>query len=288
MNKVAILTDNISCIPHELLEQYQIGLISTLIRFKGKIYRDWVDVTPKQAYEMVEEEPGQFHTMPPSPADFIESYRELSKRANNILCITVSSKLSALYSIALIATEQCENELPQTRIKVLDSYTASISETLITMSAAKAAAEGKDLAAVIAVATQVKEKVDGTFVLDTLRHIHRSGRIPKVAALMGSALPVKALISFREGKVHFDSVARSKTRGVDRLLDRMRKNAGSRPVHVAVTHADVLEEAEKLVERISAEFNCAELYLTELAPSMGYSMGKGLLGLGFYVDERHE
>ena len=52
----------------------------------------------------------------------------------------------------------------------------------------------------------------------------------------------------------------------------------------AVVHADALEEAERFKERVSSEFNCAELWLSEFSPIMGYATGRGLLGLAFYVE----
>ena len=69
-----------------------------------------------------------------------------------------------------------------------------------------------------------------------------------------------------------------------RLLKMMRGKVGLDPVHVAVMHAYALDEAEKLKERVSAEFNCAELWITEFSPVMGYACGTGTLGLAFYSE----
>jgi fatty acid-binding protein DegV len=64
----------------------------------------------------------------------------------------------------------------------------------------------------------------------------------------------------------------------------MRGKVGQSPVHVAVMHAHTPDEAEKLRERISSEFNCAELFITEFSPVMGYATGTGTLGFAFYKD----
>ena len=61
--------------------------------------------------------------------------------------------------------------------------------------------------------------------------------------------------------------------------------AGLKPVHVAVMHVYAQEDAERLKEHIASEFNCAELWLTEFSPLMGYSCGTGTLGVAFYADE---
>ena len=77
---------------------------------------------------------------------------------------------------------------------------------------------------------------------------------------------------------------RNKGRGLERLLKVMREKVGTKAVHVAVMHVYAQEEAEKLRERVSAEFNCAELWLTEFSPLMGYACGTGTLGLAFYPE----
>jgi fatty acid-binding protein DegV len=64
----------------------------------------------------------------------------------------------------------------------------------------------------------------------------------------------------------------------------MREKVGQSPVHVAIAHAYAPEEAEKLKERVSLEFNCIELWLGEFSPLMGYATGTGTLSIAFYCD----
>ena len=80
-------------------------------------------------------------------------------------------------------------------------------------------------------------------------------------------------------------LARSKEQGVNRALDMMRDKVGVSPVRVMVAHADALEEGEMLKKRISAEFNCVELWLTDFSPMMGYATGTGVLAIVFYTDD---
>ncbi len=72
---------------------------------------------------------------------------------------------------------------------------------------------------------------------------------------------------------------------MERLLKLMRDKVGLKPVHVAVTHAYAIEDAERLKERISSEFNCAQLWITEFSPLMGYACGTGTLGIAFYSED---
>jgi len=281
---VAIVTDSIACLTRELVEQYEIGIIPINFYCGGKLYKDWVDITPSEVYELFLQDPESFKTSAASPEDCLKAYREASKLAKNILCITVSSKLSAVYEVARGAKEQAESELPQTYIEVLDSQTATAAEGFIALAAARAAAEGKGLAEVVSAAKEMKDRVHCVVLLDTMRHVYRSGRIPKVAAQVGSMLNIRPIFTV-SGAVHFAGAVRSRERGINRILHMMRDKVGQSPVHVAVMHAYALDEAKKLMERVSFEFNCAELWLTEFSPIMGYACGTGTVGFAFYSED---
>ncbi|GAI89141.1 unnamed protein product, partial [marine sediment metagenome] len=217
--------------------------------------------------------------------DFLKAFREASKQAKNILCITISAKLSATYDAAQVAKEQAEVELPGTAIEVLDSQTTTAAEGFVALAAARAAAEGQNLAEVIKAAEEMRDKVKFFAFLDTVRYIYRSGRIPKIASQAGSILNIKPILTISSGLVRFAGVVRSKKSGVERLLKIMRNKVGLRAVHVAVMHAYALDEGERLKERISSEFNCAELFITEFSPVMGYACGTGTLGIAFYLED---
>lgn len=284
MQNVAIVTDSISCLPKELMKQYGIAMVSIRLLVQGKIYRDLVDITPAKAYELFLQDPESFNTSPASPGHYLEAYREASTKASSILCITLSSRLSTGYNMARVAKEQAEIELPQTTIAVFDSQTVTAAEGFVVLAAAQAATEGKDLADVIKAAEEVREKVTFLALLDTIRYIYRTGRIPKVASQIGSMLNIKPILTSSSGLVRFKGMVRNREKGIDRLLDTMRDNVGENPVHVAVMHAYAPDEAEKLRERISSEFNCAELWVSEFTPVMGYATGTGTLALAFYKD----
>ena len=283
--EVAIVTDSLACLTRELVEQYGIKIMPLNFYAGGKLYKDWVDITPSEAYELFLQDPESFKSSATLPEDCLKAYREASKQARNILCITISSKLSAVYDVALGAKEQAKNELPQTSIEVLDSQTTTAAEGFVALAAARAAAEGKSLAEVIKAAEEIRDKVTFIALLDTIRHVYRTGRIPKVAAQAGAMLSIKPILTTSSGLVRFMGAVRNKNHGIDRLLKIMRDKAGQSPVHVAVMHAYALDEAEKLKERVASEFNCAELWVTEFSPLMGYATGTGTLGLAFYPED---
>lgn len=281
-NKVAIITDSLSCLPSEVVARYGIRIMPANLYFGGKVYRDLVDITPTEAYELFLKNPEGWTTSPAPPAEWLEAYRQASKQTKSILCVTISSKLSAMHNIARQAKEQIEAEIPEITIEVLDSQTAVIAQGLVTLAAARAADEGKNLAEVTKAAKEMKEKVNFALLLDTVRNIYRTGRIPKIAAKAGSILNIKPILTTSSGVVRLVGIVRKREQGIDRLLRMMRDKVGQNPVHVVVTHAYALDEAERLKERISSEFNCTEIWVSEFSPILGYATGTGTLGIAFY------
>ena len=282
MQRVAVVTDSIACLPRELVEQYGIEIIPLNFYAGGKLYRDWVDVTPSEAYELFLQDPESFKTSAAPPEDCLKAFREASQRARNILCITVSVKLSTVYNVAQEAKELARAELPRTSIEVLDSRTATPAEGFVALAAARAAAAGKNLDEVIGAAEEMRDKVDCILLLDTIRHVYRSGRIPKIASQVGSILNIRPILTVSE-TVHFLSAVRNRKHGIEHILQIVRDKVGKRPVHMAVTHAYARDEAEKLKERVADEFNCVELWLAEFSPIMGYACGTGTIGLAFHT-----
>jgi DegV family protein with EDD domain len=283
MKKVAVITDSVACLSRELAEQHDIDIIPLIFYAGGKMYRDWVDITPSEAYKLFLEDPDSFNTSAPSPADCLQAFKKAALRARDILCITLSTRLSTLYNAALNGKELARDELPGVNIEVMDSGSATPAEGMIALAAARAAAEGKDLPGVIEAAARVKPAVSAIILLDTIRHVYRSGRIPKIASTVGSALNIKPILTI-SGMVHFNSMVHSRRQGIERMLKMMQDKVGARTIHAAVTHAYALDEAEKLKERIAAEFNCIELWLSEFSPVMGYACGTGTVGVAFYPD----
>lgn len=281
---MAIVTDSIACLPKDLVERYHISTIPLNFYAGGKIYKDGVNITPSGAYELFLNDPKAFKTSAASPADCMEAYHEAKQHADNILCIILSAKLSVIYDVTLNAAEQAKAEFPGTSIQVLDSQTAAAAEGFVVLAAARAAEEGKDLDGVLKAAEEMRDKVDLVAYMDTVRYIYRSGRIPKVAAVAGSMLNIKPLFTFSSGTPHFIGAVRNRERGLERLLKEIRRKTGNHPLHAAVMHVYAQGQAEMLKERISSEFDCVELWVTEFSPLMGYACGTGTLGVAFYPE----
>lgn len=283
--EVGVITDSIACLPTDLVERYRIGVVPYSFYLEGKIYRDWVDISPSEAYKLFLEDPTSFYSSPASPIDWLDAYRSMSRETSNIVCVAVSSKLSTGYNVALAARQQAVEESPGISIEVVDSLTATAAEGFVALAAARASEAGKSLGDVADAARDMRNRVDVVALMDTVRYIYRSGRIPRIASQLGSILNIKPLFTITRGSVRIPGVVRNRERGIERLLETVRARVGQRAAHVAVMHAYAPDEASRLMERVSSEFNCAELWLTEFSPLMGYACGAGTLGLAFYAED---
>ncbi|MCX6013852.1 MAG: DegV family EDD domain-containing protein [Chloroflexi bacterium] len=177
-----MVTDSMGSVPPELVSKLKIHIIPVNLIIEGKIYQDGLDITPVEFYNRLKEIKVLPTTSAPPPGTFSNKFTELSKQTKSIFCVTISSKISAVYDAAYQAIALAKKSLPDTDIRLFDSLTAGGAEGFITIAAAKAAAQGANLDQVTKVAEQVREKIYQCSMLDTLTYLARGGRISKTAA----------------------------------------------------------------------------------------------------------
>ncbi len=286
MRKVAVVADSVCCLPQEVVQKYDISIVPLEIIYEGKSYRDGIDITPNEVYKIMRRKENLPTTSTASVGDFLNAYRELSDKAENILCITLTSLQSKVYEAALAAREMAREEMPKTTVEVFDSRSVAGALGFIVREAAKVASEGAGMAEAIEKAQEMMGKVNFLAVLDTLYYLARLGRIGRAVAWAGSLLDMKPILEHNPAIGETMPVARPRTKrkAVERMLKIMAERIGDSRVHVVVQHADEIEEAKKLAAEIESRFKCVEMSITEFAPVMGVHTGPGLLAIGFYTD----
>jgi DegV family protein with EDD domain len=285
-NKVAIVTDTTACIPKDQVEKYGIEVVPIEFIFGDKVYRDGIDMSPAEFYTRLREAEKLPTTSGSSPSPFLTAYRTASQKAAGILCITLAANLSGMFNSAQLARKMAQNALPDVEIEVLDCQTAAAAQGLIVLAAAKAAAQGKNLTEVIEIARDVMQRVNLFASLDTLYYLVKGGRVPKAAALASSLLKIKPVFTINNGDAKPVTNPRTTQGAIKRLIKLMEeKVVREKPLHVAVMHANVPNEAETLGKLISTRFDCAELFFTEFTPVMGVHTGPGLIGVAFYNED---
>jgi DegV family protein with EDD domain len=165
----------------------------------------------------------------------------------------------------------------------VDCKTAAIGQGFVVLEAARAAAAGATLGEVQSRIQEVAPKISLLFTLDSLEYLRRGGRIGGAAAMAGTLLQSKPVLTLSEGRVEVLSKPRTKHRAIALILEKMEKHVGGQPIRAAVLHADALQEAEDLRQSLEDRFECVELLTSEFTPVMGAHTGPGLLGVAFYV-----
>ena len=99
--------------------------------------------------------------------------------------------------------------------------------------------------------------------------------------ITASLLNIRPTLSSSSGLIRFVSAVRNKEQGINGIIQLMEEKVGQAPVRVAVMHAYAPDEAERLNGRLLSKFNCAELWITEFSPVMGYACGTGAVGFAF-------
>lgn len=277
--------DSSSCLPPELLRQWNITVVPHELIIGNRSYRDGVDIHPEEFYRLLKGNQPSFTTAAPRSQQFLEAFLVAGERAPEVLCITLATQLSATYRSACAAVELANGRLADIKVQVVDSRAAAGASGLIALAAARWAAAGDTLDQVISKVNRLIPRVNLIAFLDTLAYLGRGGRVRKFEAWAGSLLSIKPLTELRLGEARMLERPRSRAKATERLLDIMRQRVGPRPVLVNVMEAAAVKDAQALSIRIQADFNCRELFISQFTPVMGLHTGPGLLGTAFYVEE---
>lgn len=282
--KIGIVVDSTAYFSQEQKSKYQIELVPVNVLFEGKVYRDGVDLTPTQAYQFLEKNPKDWATSAPSVGDFLVAYKKLVNQGKKeIFCLTLPQAISATWNNARMAKEFAKNELPGIKIEVIDSGTATIGETLLVLRAVQAIEAGKSFQEIIQLVENLKSKIRVFLLLETIRYVYRSGRIPEIASKIGAILPLKPILSVFEGKVHFADATTSMGKSEEKILKILKDSWNQNLPEIGLIHIDSPGEIEKFKGKISSLLPEAQIFISEFSPIVGYATGRGTLGIGFFA-----
>ena len=240
-------------------------------------------VSPAEFYRVQREAREPPTTAAPSPAAFLEAYRAAAREADAVLALTVSRRFSATFDSASMAAEEFREERLGVRVEVVDTESAAGGEGLVATAAGRAVDAGHDIDGVIAAIGSVVPRVYLAAYLDTLYYAWKSGRIPGLAYIGSALLELKPVFEMHRGGIERVARPRSAARAQRCLIDRVATRAAGAPVHAAVVHADAPGVAEYLRRSLGDELDCAELYVSELAPVVGAHTGPGLVGIAYWT-----
>jgi DegV family protein with EDD domain len=283
MSKVAVVTDSTNCLPAELIKKHNIQVVPYRVVIDGKDYRDQIDITPTEFYRIFLTLKRLPTTGTPSPGDYVNTFTELAKSTDSIVCLIVSKALSANYKSVEEAKDIVITEHPDLKIEILDSKNSVGALGFLALEAARAADKGSNLPEVVKVVQDLVPRVKYVAAFDTLKYLIKGGRAPKTA-IIGEFLQVKPIIGLINdtGMVVSLGKTRGKQNALIKLADLVQDHADvSKPLHFIAHYSAHVEDAERLKELVTARYNCAEAYVTELTPVMATHTGPSV-GLSFY------
>jgi len=271
---IRIVTDSTSDLPSALARELDITIVPVYVSLRGRSYRDGIDISLDEIYQKMIDGGTPVTTSQPSPADFAEAYQRVMKEADQIVSISLTSKLSGVYNSALQGREMVGGK---GRIEVIDSASISMGMGLIAVAAARKAQAGASLPSILAVSREAVEHVHIWGVFDTLKYVLRSGRLGRATALIGNLLNVKPIITMKSGELYPSGIVRNRAKGIDRLIDNFK---GFLDVEeVGIVHSTTPEEAQTLKSRLSAVLDSRRIHISRLGPALGAHGGPGTLVL---------
>ena len=282
--RVVVVTDSASAIPPDMAAEFGIGIAPMEITIDGRTHIEGPSGSLRTFYTDLLQADKLPTTSAPKPQVWLDAINDAAKVADSVLCITLASNLSAAYDAARVAKDLAQDELPNTNIRVFDSKSAAGSQALIALAAARAAARGDSLDEVESAAEHVTSRVRLVAFLETLKFIHKGGRVPRIAFWATQLLDIKPVLQFAGGRVEIIARPRSRRRAFDRLLRSASADLTGKRAHVNVMHADAAEEAALMLAKIGSEFDCRELFLTQFHPFMGAHTGPGLVAVAYWAE----
>lgn len=281
MQRVKIVTDSTADLTPEILSQYEIEVVPLYVRFGDEIFADGVDLDNRKLFQKVADTGIMPQTAAPTPEDFLKVFKKILDGGQDVICICLSSHLSATVQSAVIAAGDC----PGGRVQVVDGLNLSMATGLLVLYAAELAREGMALEELTA---KVKGRIGDLrtfFVVDTMEYLYKGGRCSALQSLMAGVLKIHPMLTMEEGKI----VVKEKIRGGEKkILDRLVETLLAErdrldPQFIAVAGAACPERVELLVDRVKEELPGARIMVAEAGGVISSHCGPGTVGILYMV-----
>jgi DegV family protein with EDD domain len=280
MAQVRIVTDSLSDIPDEIAQELDIIRVPCLVHFGEETFRDRVDLSPTEFYQKLVSSPVIPSTSQASPGTFTEIFSKLSDTTNQVYSLHTVKTLTGMYNSARLSSEALMATDPLgMQIQVVDSQATSMGLGWLAIYAARAARYGYALDEITELIADVIPRTHCIAMLDTLDYAVRGGRLGKGAAVVGSLLNVKPIISLVNGEVLLVEKIRTQKRAVERIADIV---LGSGPIQeLAIIHAAAPEMAETLRKHFAETWFEEQIMVCETGPVIGAHTGPGAVGVSW-------
>ncbi len=276
MPRIAIVTDSTSSLSRVDAEREEISVVPLQVIIGAETYTEGVDVTA----DMIADALASFvpvSTSRPTPDDFLAVYERLAAEgAEAIVSVHLSAKMSGTLDSAILASKQAS--VPVTCI---DSTQVGIATGFAAGRAAAARDAGEDAIGVADAARRAGEASTVLLYVDTLEYLKRGGRVGAAAALIGSALAVKPILTITDGLVVPLERVRTQAKALGRLESLAVEKAGAcdNGFDIGVQHLASLPVATAVAERLAAALGLDAIGVDEVGASIGAHVGPGMISV---------
>jgi len=284
MTRIAIISDTDASLPAEVAAAHGIRLVPITIHFGDETLLTDHDINDEELFNRVDREGVLPTTSAPSPGQFKDAFQAaFDEGAESLICINVSSEISATYGAAVTASEM----FPDRSISVVDSKSLSMGQGYMVLTASEMAAQGASEAEILSAIGKIRERTHLYAALSTLKYLAMSGRVGHLAAGIAGILNVKPILTIQNGKLELLERVRTKGKAWDRVIDLVKASTEGRPIErMSVIHVRAQDEALKFQDQLCAAVGCPdEMLLAELTPGLSVHAGAGLVGTAYVVAE---
>ena len=279
---VKVVTDSTCDLPADIINQYDISVVPIYVNLGEKSFQDGVDLDRNNFYSNLRTLKTFPSTSSPSVDSFVETFTKLTEKgADSILSIHISSTISGVFNIAVLASRSIKHNLVQT----FDAGQISFGTGFIVATAAKMAQAGKSLNEILASIQDLANRSYTFAIVDNLNYLRHSGRISHLKSLVGSILQVKPVLRFYKGKPSVE-IARTSKSAVQRLVNSVKSLGKLEKINVL--HINAYEKAKQLLNN-AVEFipELTSANIIEVNPAIATHIGPGAVGLAAVVASRH-
>ncbi len=274
MATIRIVTDNGCDLPEDLLAERGVTAVPLEVRLGKTGAISLTGLSPEEFWKIASKSDALAETSAPAPGAFHDAFAAAAADGcAGVICVTLSSGLSATYQAALAGAEAFQGRFP---IAVIDSLVASVAEGLLVLEAADLVESGADFAtAVSTVRAEVpKALVFGT--TQTLDYLRRGGRIGSAAAFFGGLLSIKPVITVRDGVVVGESRQRTRAHSLEYLAGKLKEIGPIK--RLAVGHAEA-DDIDHFLDLTDPFFPRADTLVACIGPVIGAHTGPGTIAM---------
>ena len=193
---IRLMIDSASDINKYEAESLGVILMPITITFGTKEYKDGVDIMPDEFYDKLFSSDVLPKTSQIPPYVFEEEFEKYTANGDELIVITLSSRLSGTYNNAVSASEKFGG-----KVVVVDSLNACVGERLLCLYALSLIKNGEDMQSIVSKLESEKLKINVIAVLDTLEYLKKGGRVSSAVATIGSMLSIKPVIAVVDGEI---------------------------------------------------------------------------------------